>query len=205
MKKWRVLCCITAMALCCSLSACSSASTQSQTTPENGFSGPYAQEFKTALKNAPDKLSKSILKDGIITEAEVDELIDQQTKCYEDAGYKNVVINRDSSMTDSAPSSISEEESKEIRARCSGDWKGGYNVLALYSAITNNPDKKDYMASLLDCVKKQGFLEEDATIDDLNDEDWEKQYLDSTDPRYDQGKADAYMACATNPFPKKQQ
>jgi hypothetical protein len=51
------------------------------------FSGPWAEEFRKAYAQAPDDLTRGILFDGVITEAEVSESTEDYRKCLVGQGF----------------------------------------------------------------------------------------------------------------------
>ena len=89
-RRWPSLA-LTGAALTVVLAACASpppspvGSVPGSGVPE--FSGPWASEFAASYDRATDDFTRSVIEDGVVSEAERAEMIDRFTRCVADLGY----------------------------------------------------------------------------------------------------------------------
>lgn len=158
---------IAAMVLACvALAACgspSNANGDAATTGAHGepsFSGPYAAEFKQEYENAPTDLVKNILKDGKITQAEVQEVYDAYNKCLEPYGLQATWSVEQGESMGQFRGSMSDDEQLKIMDQCHAETGAG-NISSLYVTMHDNPDHIDQVAlerKVYQCYVKHDLL-----------------------------------------------
>ncbi|MBT1163549.1 hypothetical protein [Bifidobacterium felsineum] len=163
----RVMFMIAAAVLACvMLAACGSPSNignDSATTSANGepiFSGPYAAEFKQEYEKAPTDLVRNILKDGKITQAEVQEVYDVYNKCLEPYGLQATWSVEQGESMGQFRGSMSDDEQRKIMDQCHAKTGAG-NISSLYVTMQSNPDHVDQVdleRKVYQCYVKHDLL-----------------------------------------------
>ncbi|KAB7788515.1 hypothetical protein [Bifidobacterium cebidarum] len=163
----RMMMLIAAVALMCvMLAACGSSSNAGSTAKaaamngEPTFSGPYAAEFKQEYEKAPTDLVRNILKDGTITQTEVQEAYDAYNKCLEPYGLQATWNAEQGESMGQFRGSMSDDEQLKIMDQCHAKTGAG-NISSLYIAMQNNPDHVDQVdleRKVYQCYAKHDLL-----------------------------------------------
>ncbi|PLS30842.1 hypothetical protein Uis1B_1316 [Bifidobacterium margollesii] len=127
------------------LAACGQTSTgdgQSADGGEPAFSGPYAAEFKRTYEQAPTDLARNILKDGRITQAEVQEIYDAYNTCLEPYGLQASWSMDQGETVGQYRGALSDEKELKIMDDCHTKTYAGI-VSSLYATMNRNPDNID--------------------------------------------------------------
>ncbi|MDR1450701.1 MAG: hypothetical protein LBI84_11005 [Propionibacteriaceae bacterium] len=157
------------------------------------FTGPWANEFRTAYEKASDPAARFILQDEKVTAEELAEANATYQSCLEGAGFTKVVINNDGSMSVVPPPAMkddSEAYSSLIRGCCDQGW---CDISALYNFVKGNPDNADFAQIMAECLVRTGLKPVGYSADD---------YLaDSHAEDYQMGSPEMqkYMACNADP------
>ncbi|MBT1170424.1 hypothetical protein [Bifidobacterium sp. SO4] len=158
---------VAAVFMCAALAACgqgANANHASGTDANSGgqpaFSGPYADDFKQAYKDAPTDLIRDILKDGKITDAEVQEAYDAYNTCLEPYGLQAVYTPGEGESTGQYRGSLSNDEQLKVMQECQSKT-GADLVSTLYADISSNPNNVDTAAmqrATYQCLAKHDLL-----------------------------------------------
>ncbi|WP_055426638.1 hypothetical protein [Bifidobacterium aesculapii] len=127
---------------------------------EPAFSGPYAAEFRKAYEEAPTDLARNILKDGRITEAEIQEVYDDYNTCLEPYGLQATWSAEQGEAMGRYRGSMSDDEELKVMDECHAKTGAG-DISSLYAATNANPDNVDQAAmerSVYQCYAKHGLL-----------------------------------------------
>lgn len=127
---------------------------------EPTFSGPYAAEFTQEYKKAPTDLARGILKDGKITQAEVQEVYDSYNKCLEPYGLQATWSVEQGESMIQFRGSMSDDEQLKVMDQCHAETGAG-NISSLYADIQSNPDHIDQVAferKIYQCFVKHDLL-----------------------------------------------
>ena len=127
---------------------------------EPTFSGPYAAEFKKEYDQAPTDLAKNILKDGKITEAEVQEVYDDYNKCLEPYGLQATWTLDRGEAVGQYRGSMSDDEQFKVMDECHAKTGSG-DISSLYATMNMNPDNVDQEAmarKIYQCYAKHDLL-----------------------------------------------
>ena len=220
-------------ALCLALGACAGPGTAgggTGATPggeEPTFSGPYAADYQKAYGEAPSDLVRNILRDGEVSEAEVQEMVDAFNVCLEPFGLQAAADANGSSLTQFR-GSMSDADQLATQREC--DTKTGFtSVISIYQQTSTNPDKLDGVAldrKVYQCLKKHDLLPEPISEEEYlatmsaaqasvagGDQEqvhrrWREffhQYMETDDngaanPDYDATKGQRFRACNTDPM-----
>jgi uncharacterized protein YceK len=173
------LCISLAMMAMLLLSGCSSSS--AQTTKPAGYD--LNEHYSTELNAARDKLKAEnskfgldVLQDGVVTEAELNELSERYNQCYIDHGFQEGTFSFDKNGEGSIypPSGLSKEENlawgektHEVQLQCDAK-DGSAAIRALVSAVTINPENKDMRKEIIRCLAKNNIVGQSYGPDDYD-------------------------------------
>lgn len=159
----------------------------------------YSMELKQAraqLKEQGNDFAVAILKDGVITQAELAEVNDRIVHCLTDYGYAKDAIDMGElgSMSVHPPSGMTQEESSAWGGAVNQDLQtcetrnGARTIWQLASAVQTNPnnDGTDIRQTIVDCYVREGLVEEPYTVDD-----YDRDSREDTGPFSDARRADA--------------
>ncbi|KFI91200.1 hypothetical protein BISA_1797 [Bifidobacterium saguini DSM 23967] len=164
---------VTALA-CAMLAACGSPSNADDggatagSDGEPSFSGPYAAEFKQEYEQASTDLARNILKDGKITQAEVQEVYDAYNKCLEPYGLQATWDVEQGESMGQFRGSMSDDEQVKVMDQCHAETDAG-NIASLYATMHNNPDNIDQAAlerKVYQCYVKYDLLPSPVSEDE---------------------------------------
>ena len=127
------------------LAACGQTSTGDGRSADGGepsFSGPYAAEFTRTYEQAPTDLARNILKDGRITQAEVQEIYNAYNTCLEPYGLQASWSVDQGETVGQYRGTLSDEKQFEIMDDCQATTYAGA-VSSLYATMSRNPDNID--------------------------------------------------------------
>ncbi|KAB7790581.1 hypothetical protein [Bifidobacterium leontopitheci] len=164
----------------------------------------WAQQIKQDAKKAKTSLGKGILKDGDITAAEFSEFTSAYDACLK---KHNMTVSFDSkgeSYTDLG-NTLTKEEGDAIIDQCR--TQTDYMLIVpTYQQMQWNPDNRDGVEMVVECLKKHKLVDQSLTrqdyIDIITDESRNAKefgkYEDPSNASYDQQKAAQYTACQTH-------
>ncbi|MDR1033635.1 MAG: hypothetical protein LBL41_02555 [Bifidobacteriaceae bacterium] len=154
------LLCIFALVSVLILSACSASE------PVDTSANPYEAEFAEAREKATSDVQLEILKDGKITDAEIEEVVASYKACLNERG---ISFRMDSRYNPS----FSGEHDTTAEVECT-ESTVGYLLTELYFKIKYNPTKVEENALYAACLVRRGLVPDDFTADDF------KYYDDKT-------------------------
>ena len=133
------------------------------------FSGPWASEFAASYDRATDDFTRSVIEDGVVSEAERAEMIDRFTRCVADLGYavEEYALDGSFSLT-FAPDTDADIANEEVKgcSRSSGETEIG----ALSSWTHRNPDRADETALIVECLARSGVVPSSYSTSDYADD-----------------------------------
>ncbi|WP_169275466.1 hypothetical protein [Bifidobacterium moraviense] len=167
-------------------------------------------------------LVKGILKDGVITEAEMSEFADAMSTCVFDADPRlrwSWTEDGGESLHADAGVEVVAEHSNAVMQQCYE--KTDYmHIMPLHDFISNNPDNlsaDEYNTKILECMKSHGLIDKNMDPDYFlsfysapggTETPEYKKYLgpltDEHDPNYDSAKSERFFQCMTDPLGLKQ-
>lgn len=179
---------------------------------------PYAAEFAKNYSESTNPLVKGILRDGVITEAELGEFADAMSTCVSDTDPRlkwSWTEDGGESLRSTAGVAIAAEHSNAVLQQCYE--KTDYmHIMPLHDFVSSNPDNlsaDEYNVRILECMKSHDLI--DRTMDPGYFLSWYsapggsetpeyRRYLgsltDERDPNYDSAKSERFFQCATDPL-----
>lgn len=149
---WRVVVSAGSLLLLAGLGACSAAETPSDS--------PYASQFEQARSQSTTDFQREVLDDDVITDEEFREVRQHYIDCLADAGIRAEALADGSyNMPDGITGSNADADMACAR-------KTVIPVEALYYAIRTNPGNEDFSALIVECLQKQGIVDDAFTKDD---------------------------------------
>lgn len=159
------------------VSGCASQSTQNSgasASSVNGenvpkFTGAWSDEFKMVYAETTNDFERLVLKDGKITESEVEEMKSRFGKCLTSKGFTEYEYFRHGGFAAKDPDSVSEGKAKELMRECekhAGEATVGY----LYYQIERNPDNLDENKIIAECLVRNGVVEKSYSAKDYQKE-----------------------------------
>lgn len=182
---------------------------------------PYAAEFRNSYARATNPLVKGMLRDGEISEAEINEFADVFAQCMADKGLdwswsnsegETILIGRDSDITT--------EQVIERERQCY-DETDYMSIMPLYTSINgsnpNNLSSDDFNKQVLQCLKNNDLIDRSldpdyflsfySTPGGFNSPEY-KRYItpleDEHDPGYDAAKSERFRQCVDDPMNVRQ-
>lgn len=129
---------------------------------------PYAAEFAKARADATTDAARTILEDDVITTAEFDQVKDASVQCMRDEGLTvelsetgGLIFENVGSTWDTPQAELDAWEARMTTAM--GECEGKFDIPvleALYGAVTDNPDNKDLLQAVADCLVRGGHRDE---------------------------------------------
>lgn len=192
------------LAICAALAGCGIGATNANGTGNGGdtggtvtgngatptFTGPYASDFAQAYRDAPTDLARSILKDGRITDAEIQEIYDAYNTCLEPYGMQSTYTTEEGETTGQYRGSLSNDEQLKVMEQCHAKT-GADSIASLAANMTDNPDNLDAEAmyrATYRCYVKHDLLPAPISEDD---------YISTMTPIGAKGDNDAIQANIT--------
>lgn len=132
------------------------------------FSGPYADDFKREYDKAPTDLARGILRDGKITDAEVQEVYDAYNTCLEPYGLQATYSADAGETVAQYRGSLTDDEQLDIMKQCHAKTDAG-NISSLYVSMRRNPERLDTEAmyrATYRCLVKHDLLPAPISEDD---------------------------------------
>ena len=148
----RVLASAGSLLLLAGLGACSAA--------ESSSDSPYAAQFEQARSQSTTDFQREVLSDEVITDEEFREVRQRYVDCLADAGIRAEALD-DGSYN--MPDGITGKNADADMA-CARETV--IPMESLYYAIRTNPDNEDISALIVECLKKQGVVDDAFTKDD---------------------------------------
>ena len=140
--------------------------------PDSGvpaFSGPWASEFAASYDRATDDFTRSVIEDGVVSEAERAEMIDRFTRCVADLGYavEEYALDGSFSLT-FAPDTDADAAYEEVKgcSRSSGETEIG----ALSSWTQRNPERADETTLIVECLARADVVPSSYSTGDYADD-----------------------------------
>lgn len=192
------------LTVCAALAGCGIGATNANGTGNGGdtggtvtgngatptFTGPYASDFAQAYRDAPTDLARSILKDGRITDAEIQEIYDAYNTCLEPYGMQSTYTTEEGETTGQYRGSLSNDEQLKVMEQCHAKT-GADSIASLAASMTDNPDNLDVEAmyrATYRCYVKHDLLPAPISEDD---------YISTMTPVGAKGDNDAIQANIT--------
>ena len=201
--------------------------TTSSDTDAPTFSSSYATEFKRAWEDAKTQLAKDVLKDGKVSDAEMQEVADAMNTCVSAYGLSYAIDDTGSSLGQ-VRGTLSDKEMLKVQDQCAAKTDL-WTVESLWSGPKDNPNnlQGDDATAVYDCLNKHDLLPQPITKDeylqmqhdeadpDLNDTDPDRKWaMDRTfrvymevnnetnqpNPDYDREGAQQFWACNSDPI-----
>lgn len=149
-----------------SLAGCVQVPQGSPNAGSDGDSTAYSTEFRTARAAATSEFELKVLEDDDISSAEYEEAMDLFFECLESRGLEVTPKRTDSGLyTFDLTGSWDDTEVNAATTECAA---GTSDVIEpLYSAITQNPAKRDIYELTAECLVAVGFVEAPFTGDDF--------------------------------------
>ncbi|TGJ96265.1 hypothetical protein DLJ96_11040 [Actinotalea fermentans ATCC 43279 = JCM 9966 = DSM 3133] len=129
---------------------------------------PYAAEFAKARSEVTTEVARKILEDDVITAAEYRPVKDASIQCMRDQGL-TVELNEVGGLTfenvgSTWDTSQEELDAWEVRMTTAMDeCEGKFDIPvleSLYGSVTDNPDNKDLLQAVADCLVRGGHRDE---------------------------------------------
>lgn len=200
------------------LSSCAQTGSQSELAID--ASNPYKAEFERNYQEAKSSLVKGILRDGVISDMEMNEFADVFAQCMADHGLQ-WSWNRQDNESLSAPEGLDlTSEQVSVSTEQCYEKTDYFSIKPLFDFISGNPNNlnaDEWNKQVLKCMKSYGIIDQDldpdyfltfyATPDGHGKPEF-KKYLspleDEHDPNYDQAKSEKYFQCMQDPLGLKQ-
>ena len=204
-------------ALCCAaiafgLAACGSGTPANRSqgdSPQIAADNPYAAEFEKNYAETTDPLVKGILKDGQITEAEINEWADGYASCMAEQGVTWSLEEIGESMM--STKGLDSEQVLQIEQSCQQET-GYMQIKPLYDAVVSNPSNLnagEFNTAVLACLKANQLIDQNLTPEEFltfynepDSEQFEKHLAplsDPSSPNYDRVQGEKFTQCLNNP------
>lgn len=204
---------IAATALTMIPTACGGSGGTADDGPSIAGDNPYAAEFTKHYAAAANPLVKGILKDGVITESEMNEFAGAFSSCmtgkgvgwsWSAEGGESITLGRQSNLT--------MEQVDRIQNECH-DETDYFHIMPLYDFVSANPDNlgaDQVNMAILECLKSNDLI--DQTMDpeyflsfysDPDSAEYQR-YLgpleDEQNPGYSKARSEQFTQCVQNPL-----
>ncbi|MFV0407907.1 MAG: hypothetical protein ACK5LN_13985 [Propioniciclava sp.] len=151
------------------------------------FTGPWAQQLRTAYEESRSELERQVLADGLITDAEYAELLGAFQTCIEDLGYELTWEGDDGGFSIPGEQSPSEQQIAECSATTDGEASG------YYVQMRRNPENLDEAEIMVDCLIRVGVVDPS-----YSPEDYQQDGLSGSGPTY--LDTEEFRACNADPL-----
>jgi hypothetical protein len=145
------------------LTACAGPDAEELDSPgpaPEAFSGPWAELFELTYAEASSDEERAALKDGEISAQEYAYFQDKIVECLA-ALDVTATFRSDGALEYSNPDRVSQDAIGECNA------ENGIRVLTLRDTIARNPTNVDENELVVDCLQREGVVDEDYTAEDL--------------------------------------
>lgn len=175
------------------LSACSSAEQDPPVAVSTAtFSGPWADDFRSALRGGVSRYEAAILEDGRVTSAELEDAHSHVERCLRDSGLTIEYFSDGGFQTGSVdgkyPDDFFERSDPVLRA-----YEKRYDeyVTMLFQETRRNPEKRDEAEITVACLREAGLVGKDYSERQWRKEDETGEYsFPELDPRAQQCRLD---------------
>lgn len=183
-----------AFTMTCFVASCSASDLPSSEDEKQSlhFSGPYAEELETAYYESPSSFFRSVISDGVVTDAEFAEAQSRSKMCVEGLGFTDVQYFPEGGGSALPPPDLPEEEVHQKKAQCESE-EGLVDTEAWYFTLLLNPDNLDWDESIKDCLVSAHILDAGSSVADM------KQKMTLGDKRLE---STAAKTCFTDPLGK---
>ncbi|WP_435299308.1 hypothetical protein [Timonella sp. A28] len=158
---------------------------------------PYEAEFTQAMAAAETDFERSVLQDGKITQAEIDEAHDLYGQCLNENGLDFTrdnnggmqIVTRETEPEDAEQAENFSNKYMKIIAECG---RGTIDIISdLDARMRINPLKEDYATIVVECFIRTGLRDSNYTVEDFENED-DSTFVDEID-------FDQETACLNSP------
>lgn len=156
------------------------------------FSGAYAQELEVAYYESPSPFFREVIRDGVVTEAELAEAQSLSQKCVESLGFTDVEYFSDGGGSALPPKNTSEEEAHQKKAQCESE-EGLVDIEGWYFTLLLNPDNLNWDEAIKDCLIHAQILDSGSSVDEM------KQKMPVGEKSFESSAA---KSCFTDPLGK---
>jgi hypothetical protein len=136
---------------------------------ERAFSGPYAEEFRSAYSQAGSELQRRILADSIITSQEAAEARAGLEKCLDGNGYTIAFDDRGGFSVGSRDGKYADDfqtRMNPILEAC--EQKHDRDVSILHRRSVVNPANEDDRVAVVKCLRRHGLVPKGYTVTDFD-------------------------------------
>jgi hypothetical protein len=132
--------------------------------PIPDFTGPWASDLRAAYLKTANELTRRILEDGQISDAEMAEEDAQYSECLRNIGFTDIQIGQGGEMSVSPPADLLGEPDKvnDLVTEC-GESTGWNSVSSLQLYMAGNPDNIDSATIMAECLVRVGLKPEGYT------------------------------------------
>lgn len=152
---------------------------------------PYAEDISAAKQSASSDFERKVFEDSDISTAEYQEAIQRFIDCIKSRGLDAAAVDQDGYYVYSI-SKTNQAAADEAQSECRA---GTVELIEpIYVDRLRNPNKEDYFAVVLRCVKRKALVTDDYTLEKLNEDQrtrFENAPFDGEDPRLQE--------CLSNP------
>lgn len=151
------------------------------------FSGPHAESFARAYENAQTDFQREVIAKGEITRADYEEAWSRLRECAQDAGLQAGVVDEGGLYTLTTSGQADQAALDECTERTT------FGIDALYLATHRNPENRDELELLVECLQRAGLVGPEYTVQRLREENSSSQFSYPTDDP-------AALACLNDPL-----
>lgn len=138
-----------------------------------------------------------IMKDGVITAQEMNDLQRQQMDCYAAAGY-DILYDDDLTATVIPRDANAEGETEDVARKCDTN-QGFADVYNVYFEALRNPDARDLTSATIQCLIDKGLVDKTYTKDDYERDSENRTGPYTPDPETG-GVNDQVYTCGRDPL-----
>lgn len=125
------------------------------------FTGPWADALTEVYLTSQTDAQRSILADGLVTEAEYTEVRNQFAACMADLGIEFTFGSYGTMTSESAEGAPEGEAFEEAYIGCSGQTKSGVDWV--YESMQRNPENLDEPTIMVACLVRAGLVPDSYT------------------------------------------
>lgn len=138
-----------------------------------------------------------IMKDGVITAQEMNDLQRQQMDCYAAAGY-DILYDDDLTATVIPRDANAEGETEDVARKCDTN-QGFADVYTIYFEALRNPDARDLTSATIQCLIDKGLVDKTYTKDEYERDSENRTGPYTPDPETG-GVNDQVYTCGRDPL-----
>lgn len=159
------------------------------------YSGPWAEGFASAYRDAHSDFERKVLEDGKISDAEFDEMQNKLKTCLNEQGIDFTTIKSDGSFGFKLAPNMASSTGNKIVDEC--DATSGFNTIGfLYLGMQRNPQNLPDNAIIARCLVKNK-----AVPPNFSTQDYDRDAPNSSFPFLDKKKGPGILAkCSTDPL-----